>query len=134
MYQIFNKKETSEFRKKLRKESTPQEIILWSRLRRKALGYKFRRQHAIGGYIVDFFCSEKNLVIEIDGWQHKEAVEYDEERTRYLESLGLKVLRFWNNEINGNLEGVILKVEESLKNNSSASQAQLLPLAGEEAE
>lgn len=115
MYNIFNQKETTQFRKKLRKESTPQEIILWSRLRRKVLGHKFRRQQAISKYVVDFFCSEKSLVIEIDGWQHKEAREYDEGRSKYLESLGLKVLRFWNNDINDNLEGVILKIEEYLK-------------------
>lgn len=115
MYRVFNKNETIEFRKKLRKDPTPQEIILWSRLRRKALGYKFRRQQAIGEYVVDFFCSEKNLVIELDGWQHKEALGYDKIRTRYLESLGMRVLRFWNNVINENLEGVVLKIEESLK-------------------
>ncbi len=116
MYRIFNKKDTTEFRRKLRKESTPQEIILWSRLRRKALGYKFRRQQAIDGYIVDFFCSERNLIIELDGWQHKESVKHDEKRTEYLNGLGMRVLRFWNNEVNDDLEGVVLKIEESLKN------------------
>lgn len=115
MYQIFNKKETTGFRKNLRKNQTVQETILWSRLRRKSLGYKFRRQQAVGEYIVDFFCPEKNLIIEVDGWQHNEARQYDEKRTKYLESLGLKVVRFWNNEVNDNLEGVLLKIQENLE-------------------
>ncbi|KKP97634.1 MAG: hypothetical protein US25_C0005G0007 [Candidatus Moranbacteria bacterium GW2011_GWE1_36_7] len=104
-------------RKKLRKDATPQEIILWSRLRRGKLGYKFRRQHSIGKYIVDFYCSEKKLIIELDGWQHREEVNdgYDIERTKFLESLGYRVLRFWNNDVNKNIEGVVLKIEEFLK-------------------
>jgi very-short-patch-repair endonuclease len=83
-------------------------------LKNKQLGCKFRRQHSIGKYVVDFYCSEKKLVIEIDGWQHKEQERYDEERIKYLESLELKVLRFWNNDVNDNLNGVILKIEEYL--------------------
>jgi very-short-patch-repair endonuclease len=111
---IYNFKESQPVRKKLRKEATPQEIILWARLKNKQLGCKFRRQHSIGKYVVDFYCSEKKLVIEIDGWQHKEQERYDEERIKYLESLELKVLRFWNNDVNDNLNGVILKIEEYL--------------------
>lgn len=97
---------------------TPQEIILWSRLRREQLGCKFRRQHAIGNYIVDFYCPKKKLIIELDGWQHKREKDtrYDAKRTEYLNNLGLTVLRFFNNEVNTNLEGVVLKIEEHLKN------------------
>ena len=114
---IHNIKAKTHTRKILRKSATPQEIILWSRLRRKQLSYKFRRQHSIGKYIVDFYCSEKKLIIELDGWQHrKENNEgYDAERTNFLESLGYKVIRFWNNDINKNIEGVILKIEDNLK-------------------
>jgi len=95
---------------------TPQEIILWSRLRQSQLGCKFRRQHSIENYIVDFYCPTKKIVIEIDGLQHKREkdTKYDARRTKDLESLGITVLRFWNNEINENLEGVILKIEEYL--------------------
>ena len=65
---------------------------------------------------MDFYCPEKKLIIEIDGWQHKEEKQerYDKERTEFMESLGFKILRFWNNDINNNLEGVILKIEEYL--------------------
>ena len=98
----------------LRNGATPQEIILWSRLKGRRMGCKFRRQHSIGGYIADFYCAEKKLVVEVDGWQHQEREEYDRERTAYFEGLGLRVLRFWNNEVNDNLTGVLLKIEEEL--------------------
>ncbi|MEI7750229.1 MAG: DUF559 domain-containing protein [Candidatus Moraniibacteriota bacterium] len=115
MKRIFNSKSREANRKILRKSATPQEVILWSRLRRSALGHKFRRQHSIGPYIVDFYCPEKKLIVELDGWQHNEQVKHDAERTVYLESLGLLVLRFWNNEVNKNLDGVILNILENLK-------------------
>lgn len=114
MRTVHNLKEAKGMRRNLRKKLTPQEIILWSRLRRNQTGYKFRRQHSIGKYIVDFYCPEKKLIIEVDGWQHEEQKVYDEERTKYFESLGLKVLRFWNNDVNDNLDGVFLKIEEYL--------------------
>lgn len=117
MQTVHNIKIKEYARKLLRKSATPQEIILWSHLRKKQLGYKFRRQHSIGKYIVDFYCTEKKLIIELDGWQHREENNggYDIERTNFLESLGCKVLRFWNNEINKNIGGVVLKIEDSLK-------------------
>lgn len=103
--------------KELRKNSTPQEIIIWSRLRAKRFkGLKFKRQQPIGKYIADFVCLDKKLIVEIDGWQHKEEKQerYDQRRTEFLESLGFKMLRFWNDEVNNNLEGVFLKIEEFL--------------------
>lgn len=117
MKQIFNSKHLLQKRRRLRKNLTPQEIVLWSRLRCEQMGCKFRRQHSIGNYIVDFYCPEKKLIIEIDGTQHKRIkdTKYDAKRTQYFEFLGIKVLRFWNNEINSNLNGVILKIEEVLK-------------------
>jgi len=87
--------------KRLRKQSTPMEIKLWQMLRsRRFENLKFRRQCPIGSYIVDFICIEKKLIIEIDGGQHSEPDEraYDEKRTAYLNHLGYKVVRFWNNE------------------------------------
>ena len=101
-------------RKHLRHAATPQEIILWSHLRRNQLGVKFRRQHSLGKYIIDFYCSETKIAIELDGWQHKEAVHYDSERTEFLKLQGVRVLRFWNNEVNDNLNGVLLKIQEAL--------------------
>lgn len=99
----------------LRKYSTPQEVIFWSRIRAKRFkGLKFRRQYPIGKYIVDFVCLEKRLIIELDGWQHKEENQekYDKERTIFLERQCFRILRFWNNEVNDNLDGVFLKIEE----------------------
>jgi very-short-patch-repair endonuclease len=103
-------------RKLLRNNSTPQELKLWLYLKNKNLGYKFRRQQGIGNFIVDFCCPAKKLIIEIDGSQHIENEEYDEKRTLYLESLGYKVLRFWNNEINDNIESVVNKIKDFLDN------------------
>lgn len=116
MRKIHNLKNRETIRKKFRKSSTPQEVILWSRLRRNQLGYKFRRQHSIGKYIVDFYCAKKKLVIEIDGSQHIEKQkEYDEQRDVYLKDLGFDVLRFWDNEINNNLDGALVKIMEYLR-------------------
>ena len=105
-----------QIRKKLRNKATPQEILLWSRLKRNQIGFKFRRQHSFGNYIVDFYCKEKKLVIELDGWQHKDEFSGKTERirTEFLERKNLKILRFWNNEINNNLDGVMLKIKEYL--------------------
>lgn len=85
------------FARELRKTPTDAEIYLWRLLRnRKFYAFKFRRQHPIGGYIADFICHEKKLIIELDGNQHKENSYYDHERIIYLERLGYKILRFWN--------------------------------------
>lgn len=102
-------------RQELRNKSTPQEIILWKYLRRSNLGFKFERQHSIGPYIVDFYCPKKKLIIEIDGSQHLDNKWYDKERTDYLINLGYQVLRFWNDDINRNLIGVLAKINAFLK-------------------
>ncbi|MGA3014182.1 MAG: endonuclease domain-containing protein [Bacteroidales bacterium] len=94
----------------LRNTSTPSENILWSRIRKKRLsGIIFRRQHPIGPFIVDFYCHEAKLVIEIDGDIHdsQENKEHDENRTFELEKLGLKVIRFKNEAITGNINEVL---------------------------
>ena len=100
----------------LRKESTPAERKLWAYLRGDKLGVNFRRQHAVGKYIPDFCSPETKLIIELDGSQHLEQEEYDEERTRYLESLGYKIIRFWNGDIMNNIEGIILAIMQALEN------------------
>lgn len=109
-----NYKEALKNRRRLRKEITPQEKILWNRLRNNGLGFKFKRQFSIGNYIADFYCYEHKLAIEIDGSQHMDNVSYDKERDEYFKSQGIKTLRFWNNEVNENLEGVLLKIQTSL--------------------
>ncbi len=103
------------FAKKLRKEQTKQEKLLWSKLRNNQLGVKFRRQYPIQGYILDFYSPELKLAIEADGGQHQKNKEYDQQRTEFLNSIGVRVLRFWNNEITDNLELVLTKITEELK-------------------
>jgi very-short-patch-repair endonuclease len=100
---------------KLRKEPTPAERKLWAYLRGNKLnGVNFRRQHSFGDYIVDFVSVKKKLVIELDGSQHLEQEEYDVERTKYLELLGYKVIRFWNNDVMNDIEGVVRAIEMAL--------------------
>ena len=99
----------------LRKELTPAEQKLWAYLRGKKLnGVSFRRQHAIGNYIVDFCAIKQKLIIELDGSQHLEQEEYDLERTAYLELQGYKVIRFWNNDVMNDINGVIHAIEIAL--------------------
>ncbi len=105
-------------RRKLRNNMTPAEIKLWCILKGKDFtNYKFRRQHGIGPYIVDFYCPQLRLIIELDGSQHLEpkSIVYDKKRTQYFNSLNIKVIRFLNNEILGNIAGVIMKIEDDIK-------------------
>lgn len=103
------------FAKNLRKKQTDAEKLLWYHLRsRHFIGFKFRRQYLIGPYIVDFVCLHRQLIIELDGGQHMEQQDYDEERTNYLMSLGYRVLRFWNNEVFQNIDGVMEKIYQAL--------------------
>lgn len=91
-----------EFAKTMRSNATDAENLMWQLLRAKRfMNLKFRRQHVIAPYIVDFYCHELGLVIELDGSQHgtDDAIEYDAERTKYLEALGLKVVRYWNHDV-----------------------------------
>ncbi len=106
---IHNKKDLYARRKKLRTEATPQETKLWERLRKNKLGYKFRRQQSIGWYILDFYCPEKKLAIEIDGAQHAVNKEYDKRRTEFLNLRGVSVLRFWDSEVDENISEVVRK-------------------------
>ena len=116
MKTIHNKNILLYRRKELRNNSTPEEILLWLRLKNSQTGFKFRRQHSIGGYIVDFYCPAKKLVIEIDGPQHfkKENKEYDKIRSDYFEGLSIKVLRFTNLEVDTETERVMKKIKKKL--------------------
>ena len=100
----------------LRKNPTDAEKKLWLQLRDQQVeGCKFRRQQPIGKYIVDFFCSEKGLIVELDGGQHVEQAEYDKKRTAFLESCGYRVLRVWNHDVLGNMEGVYGAIVKALE-------------------
>ena len=97
--------------RQLRSKQTDTENLLWSRLRAHRLfGLKFRRQQPIGVYIVDFLCPEKKLIVELDGGQHQEHAGYDAVRDTWLKSEGYIVLRYWNNEVMGNLEGLLEEI------------------------
>ena len=94
--------------RELRKNMTDAERQLWNHLRNRQLGgLKFRRQHPIGKYVVDFVCFEKKIVIEVDGSQHLENRIYDAERTEWLEKQGFKVIRVWNNDVLNEIEAVL---------------------------
>lgn len=103
-------------RKDLRNNATPQELLLWTKLKNSQTGFKFRRQHSIGGFIADFYCPSKKLIIEIDGSQHFtiESTDYDTKRSKFFEGLGIRVIRFDNGEINTNIDGVMLKIHTEL--------------------
>ena len=103
--------------KTLRKNSTIQEKRLWNLLKNRQFhNLKFKRQSPIGRYIVDFICHERKLIIELDGGQHNrnKNIENDIERTNFLESLGFNVIRFWNNDIYKNIDGVITEIEKHI--------------------
>lgn len=101
--------------RELRLGMTDAEQALWFRLRNRQLdGCKFRRQHTIDRYVVDFVCTERLLVVELDGGQHAEQQDYDEQRTRHLQAKGYRVLRFWNNDVLTNIESVLEVVIEAL--------------------
>jgi very-short-patch-repair endonuclease len=101
--------------KALRTNFTDTERLLWKYLRAKQMqGCKFRRQEPIGSYIVDFVCQEKRIVIEVDGGQHSTENKRDNERDKWLKGQGYKVLRFWNNEVLANTEGVLEVIRDCL--------------------
>ncbi len=104
-----------QFARELRQPQTPAEATLWKYLRNRNLEYKFRRQHTIDFFIIDFYCAQVKLCIEIDGGTHlaKEQQEYDKARTEYLESLGRKVIRFTNNDVRFNIHAVVQQIIDS---------------------
>jgi very-short-patch-repair endonuclease len=119
-----------QFARELRQPQTPAEATLWRHLRNRNLSYKFRRQHPIDFFIIDFYCAQAKLLIEIDRASHneKEQQEYDLARTEYLEALGYKVIRFTNDDVRYNIHTVvshiIKEVEDRIKNTPHPS---LLP-------
>ena len=102
--------------KALRRDMTEAESRLWKHLRAHRMGdVHFRRQHAIGNYIVDFCAPRRKLIIELDGSQHLEQEEYDEERSEFLKSKGYKILRFWNNDVMNNVDSVLSVIWDTLQ-------------------
>lgn len=102
------------FSRYLRNSMTDSERHLWHHLRQKQMhGHRFRRQHPIGPYVVDFACLEQHLIVEVDGGQYADSVA-DTRRTEYLSVAGFRVQRFWNNDVINNIEGVIAVIQESL--------------------
>jgi very-short-patch-repair endonuclease len=108
----------------LRFSSTAEERVLWQTLRRSAAAARFRRQVPVGSYFVDFVSHSAKLVVELDGGHHAFQQDYDEERTRFLQSEGYRVMRFWNRDVAENLDGVFDAIEAALKKSPS-------PLVGE---
>ncbi|MFN3676698.1 MAG: DUF559 domain-containing protein [Sphingomonas pseudosanguinis] len=101
--------------RELRLNPTDAERRLWRALsRRQIAGVRFNRQVPVGPYIADFAARSEKLIVEVDGGQHDDRATYDEERTRYLEAQGWHVIRFWNNDVLGNLEGVVATIERAL--------------------
>jgi very-short-patch-repair endonuclease len=103
------------YARQMRNVPTEAEKRFWFRVRdRKLNGHKFRRQHTIGNYIVDFVCVEKLLIVELDGSQHERRERYDHERDAHLDGLGYRIMRFWNSDVIANIEGVLETVHLAL--------------------
>ncbi|HVI59822.1 MAG TPA: endonuclease domain-containing protein [Luteimonas sp.] len=117
--------------RKLRKTPTDAEMLLWRHLRGRQLeGCKFRRQHPLLDFVVDFTCLERRIVVELDGGQHADAEHYDTRRTATLEKAGFAVLRFWNNEVFENIDGVLEVILQTLLQRATPSPPNP-PLEGE---
>ena len=104
--------------RKLRKDMTLAEILLWKELKgKKVLGYDFHRQKPIDEYVVDFYCPRLKLILEIDGDSHDGKEESDKIRQEKLESLGLTVLRFWDLDVKANVDGIVGQLKEWIESN-----------------
>ena len=117
MTEIFNKKSTKIKRRDLRNNLTIAEKKFWKHIRNDALNVRFRRQYGIGEYIADFYCPKLKLVIEIDGAGHftDEGKEYDLVRTDYMNAIGIKVVRYTNNDIMENISGVLSNLKKIIE-------------------
>lgn len=111
---VYNINPLKNRRKQLRNRATEEERILWSCLKKNTLKYKFIRQYSVEGYVIDFYCPEKRLTIELDGEQHLQSREYDLNRTKILNAYGIRVIRFWNHEVKDGLTKVLHQIELAL--------------------
>jgi very-short-patch-repair endonuclease len=116
----------------LRIGMTDAERRLWSGLRGEQLGVKFRRQHPLGPYVLDFACLAPKLVVEVDGSQHLEQVSYDERRDAWLRSQGFQVLRFWANEVMTETEAVLSRIHDAVALAAPLAPTPTLPQRGRE--
>jgi very-short-patch-repair endonuclease len=116
MTELHNYNNLKQIRRELRKNATPQEYILWQYLKKSKIGFKFRRQHSIGYFIVDFYCPEKRLIVELKGAPHMkmEKKENDKERSDILKSLGYNMVEFWNSEVEKDIDMVIKTIKHFL--------------------
>ena len=108
-------------RRRLRKKATDAERRLWSMVRGRAMaGLRFFRQYGVGPYVLDFYCPERRLAVEVDGGQHADShsEQHDADRERYLNQLGIRVIRFWNNDVLQNTEGVVQRIREEAEKRS----------------
>jgi adenine-specific DNA-methyltransferase len=120
------------YAREMRGKMTDAEALLWKLLRdRRIAGAKFRRQHPVGRYILDFYCDEQKLGIELDGGQHGETVEYDEKRSEWLRMEGIRILRFWNNQMLAETEAVMESIYLALTESENKVVKAPLPQAGE---
>ena len=101
-------------RKRLRNNPTSAEEILWGKLSKSQLGVKFRRQHSVDFYVLDFYCPECKLAVEVDGAQHLSQIDYDSYRTQYLEAFNITILRFWNSQVEKNLDWVVTQIKKHI--------------------
>ncbi|HES77271.1 MAG TPA: endonuclease domain-containing protein, partial [bacterium] len=116
------------FARELRRQQTDAEQLIWGLLRNRRLkNTKFRRQYPIGLYILDFYCAKNVLAIELDGGQHSEQQTYDAKRDQYLSSRGLRVLRFWNNQVLQETEAVLTAIWNALPDESPMPETLLAP-------
>jgi very-short-patch-repair endonuclease len=106
---------STQIARQLRRNSTDVERILWRQLRERLLPWKFRRQHPIGRRITDFACPAAKLVIELDGGQHSDQAHADDQRSAELTTHGYRVIRFWNNEVTENIDGVLETIRRALE-------------------
>ncbi len=114
---IYNRPDRTDCRRELRQKQTPAEALIWSYLRAGRFNdYKFRRQYGIDNFIVDFYCPHAKLVIEIDGDSHfdPKALAYDQMRSEIIEKLGIKIIRFTNQQVQQNIEDVLKSIEAIL--------------------
>ncbi len=117
MAECFNRSSETEMRRRLRRELPPAEALVWSRLRRKQLlGARFRRQYSVGSYCIDFYCPESKLAIEVDGDSHftEEGKLHDRRRQAFIEEFGIRFLRFTNEDVHDNLDGVLEMIANAL--------------------
>ena len=114
---LYNDPSNKLTRRRLRKDATDAERKLWALLRNRQMdGLKFIRQYSVGSYVLDFYCPEKRLALEIDGGQHGDvdSQRHDAQRDSYLKGLGIHVVRFWNNDVLRNTEGVVQRIREEI--------------------